>query len=488
MPLIFALRKSVPTPSSSIEQDDLTEVVYQGLSVGVGVTIIKDSLLIKEGVGITHGPIVISADRRSEPWQIVAVRTSEKEVARYAARVDFALTAVDSGDYSTALALLEDAGAHAPSTLERARSLVLMGQLASMMLNDSIGDLQALSLYHEAFRVWHDVVSTSATQGEVKTPLEQWIRDELSAEFEQYGTAYPEVASALALDPKAVRAAEALRFQKERGEPVANSPEVTAMLNSVSRRFRQYVSSDNAQTWFDAERERLARLDSKSLIEEAKQAVSRGPDEARWFAETLTIIYAGGVGDAEDHRVSMALTTASDGCTEPWRSQFKEYLRASARNLKTMRPSSDVSQEQVELTLESAHRFGLEKTAQVFQAVLATARSQNSPPTAEPLLAGPPPSAAWWTSEYLDWFLATMWNVVSHSHAECDVPSQSCQDMLMRVRPYICFDGSEKHRLFLPGLGVAKWMLLGEPKVDPYWDHAFYFGTGTHFALWQRGL
>jgi tetratricopeptide (TPR) repeat protein len=485
MPLVYALKKSVPTASAAAEAKEVTEVVYQGPRVGIGMTIVGRNLFLIESVGISRGPVVLSFRRKSTPWQIISVDGSEDDAFRYTARLDFALTAINEGDYSTALGLLEQAGVHAPSPLEKARTLIVMAGVTSLVLGNSIGALQGLSLYNEAFRTWHDAVSTAKPADASSASLEEWIKGELRAEFEQYGSAYPEVAKALALDPKSVQAAEALRFQKERGKTVAKPSEATAIFNSLYRQLRDYMSSDYARDWFEAESERLARLDSNSLMEEAKHAASRGPDEARWFAETLINLYAGGMTDSDHDGISSAVGVVADGCTEPWRSQFKEYLRTT-REIGMTRSSSD-SQAQLRVSVKSAERFGFKKTASMFQEILDTARSQVSMPV-ELRFSQPPPSAAWWTREYLDWFLPTMWTMISNSHGKCDVASPSCEDMLMSMRPYICFDGTENHRLFAPGLGLAMLMVSGEPKVDPYWDHAFYFGTGTHFALWQRGL
>jgi hypothetical protein len=484
--LIFAVKKSAPTTSSSTEQEEYLKIVYQGLSAGIGVTIVEGNVLLGVGVGVSHGAVVASINQGSTRWQLIPVKTPEQEAFRYASRLDFALTAVDGGDYSTALALLEDAGLHAPSVLEKARSLALMANLTSMVLNDSLGSLQALSLYHETYRTWANAVSEAKISGEEGGPVEEWIKGELTTWFEQYGSAYPEVARALALDPERVRTAEGLRLQRELGKPIANGSEFGTMFDSVKRGFRQYMKSDNARDWFDAERERLARLDPKSLMDEAKEAALRGPEEARWFAETLTDIYAGGLAD-ENSWIAGALARAAEGCTEPWRSQFKEFLTVTVRNLDTMRGASRDGLQQFDLSVKSSQHFGLKNTAKVLQDFASAAHSQTSKPPSW-RFDEPPPSVAWWTREYLDWFLATTWNEVTYSQGICDGPSQWCEDELMRKRPYIAADGSENHRLFAPGLGLAMWMLAGQPKIDPWWDHAFYFGIGTHFALWQDGL
>lgn len=483
MPLISALRKSVPTSSASAEQETLIEVVYQGLSAGIGVMIVDDNLLVDEGVGISHGPVVYSASRASTPWQTIYVSSSEQGAFRYAAALDFALTAASDGDYSTALASLDNAGIHAPSALERARALTIMAKLSSMVLGDSVGALQALTLDFEAYRTWRGAVSTSGVADDVSGHLAEWIKGELTTAFEQYGSAYPEVAKVLGFDSKTVREAEALRFQKERGKPIADPAVVDAMMGGLKHRLRQYLSSNNAQNWFEAERERMARLDSKALRDEAKQAVSRGPDEARWFAEMLIDSYAGGLADRDDHGISSAIQTAAEGCTEPWRSQLKDYVSISERLLSTMGASADHGRGQLALSIDSAQGFGLRRTGKVFQGILAAASSQT-PEAAGLSNVEPRPPVAWWTTEYIDWFLATMWN----SSGKCATPSPLCEQELASRREYICFDGSERHGLFAPGLGLAMWMLAGQTKIDPSWDHEFYFGTGTHFALWQRGL
>jgi tetratricopeptide (TPR) repeat protein len=483
MPLISALRKSVPMPSSSGEKQEYIKSIYQGLSTGITVTHVDRDLLLGVSVGITHGAIVALIDSASKPWDAIPVTASEQEAFRYAAQLDYGLSAAAEGDYSTALALFEEAGLHAPTALEKARSLALMAKLTAAVIGGSIGALQSLSLYNEAYRTWRDAESV-AKAGEQGETVEGWLKEELAKGFESYGSAYPEVARVLALDPKAVRAAEVIRRENDRGRPIADLSEFAAALDSVKRRLSRAMAADNAENWFDAERERLARLDSKSLIVEARQAVSRGPDEARWFAEMLMDLYAGGMGD-EKNRVSAALATAAVGCREPWRSQFGEFLSMSAGFLDTGNVGSSGSSKQLGISLKSARRFGLSNSARMIQELLSQVRSQSVGPTTA-RFDELPPSAAWWTKEYLDWFLATAWSVITHSAAACDHPSQLCEEELMERRPYICADGSEGHHLFAPGLGLAMWMLGGQPRVDPWWDHSFYFGLGTHFLLIAR--
>jgi hypothetical protein len=485
MPLSTALRKSVPSISSSTEHEELLEIVYHGLNAGIGVTAVGGDVLIGISVGLSHGPVVVALNDASKPWAAIRMNGPEQDVFRYAARLDFALTAVDSGDYSTALALLEDAGLHAPTPLEKARSLAIMAQLTSVVLSDSIGALQALSLYNATYQARAVAVSAS-DYDKTDNQLSAWIKAELVGAFEPYGSAYPEAAKSLGLDQDSVRVAEALRFQKESGRPVANWKEIAPLFNAAKQGLRKFMTADNAQTWFDAERERLARLNAKALLEEAKQAAARGPQEARWFAETVAQTYAMGMAD-DKQRISAALRRAAEGCGEPWRSQFNDYLEAGTYLADLVQATSSNTAFQNEFSLKSANHFGLRSTAAIFRELVSMKSLQTAKsPTFR--FDEPPPAVGWWTTEYLDWFIATTWSLINHSEGMCDRTSPVCEQVLMAKQPYICYDGSEKHRLFAPGIGFAVWMLLAQPKIDPWWDHAFYFGVGTHFVQWQSGL
>jgi len=481
MPLRAALRKSAPSSSSSTDHAELLEVVYQGLAAGVSVTEAEGSVLMGVSLGLTHGCLAVALDRAGKPWEAVRISGPEQDAFRYAARLDLALTVADSGDYASAMALLEDAGLHAPGQLEKARSLVLMAALTSQIVGESVGSLQALSLYNDAYQTWS---AASAPVGPQDAELASWIKDQLVAAFEPYGTAYPQVARTLSLDQRAVRSAEAYRTQTETAKGFKSWPAAAATLDAVRKRFRKFMTSDTAETWFDAERERLARLDAKTLLNEAQQAAARGPEEARWFTETVSAAYGMGTAD-EKQRVGPALERSAEACGEPWRSRFRDYFEYVDLVSDSMRQGTEDTTAQLNLSRKAAERFGFRKTATIFKSMAGATNSKDTPAFA---LAEPPPAEAWWTREYLDWFVATTWSLLGRSQGVCDRASSNCEEVLMSMQRYLCYDGSERHRLFAPGIGVSLWMLLGQPRIDPWWDHAFYFGVGTHFAQWQSGL
>jgi hypothetical protein len=393
---------------------------------------------------------------------------------------------MDDGDYSTALALLEDAGLHAPTLLEKARSLAVMAVLTSAVLGESIGALQSLSLYYETYQTWTSAVSAS-DYGKAAGSLSAWIREALAGAFTPYADAYPEAAKSLSLDQISVRSAEAARGRNDSPRPVAKWSQITSMFDDLKKDARRFAAADNAGEWFGAERERLARLDARALLDEADHAVAQGFREARWFAETLAQLYALGLAD-DKKRIYTALRRAADGCDEPWRGQLEVFLGASADLAEVIGASSadSASALQIRTSLKSARRFGLHRTAAIFGELVRLGPKTAEPPTFA--FDELPPPLAWWTTEYLDWFIATTWSLLNRPDGVCGRASPVCEQVLMAKQPYICYDTSEKHRLFAPGVGYAMWMLVAQPRVDPWWDHAFYLGIGTHFRQWQRVL
>jgi hypothetical protein len=72
-------------------------------------------------------------------------------------------------------------------------------------------------------------------------------------------------------------------------------------------------------------------------MKEARQAVLAGPEEARWYAESLRLLYGAGFADQKGS-IGEALSAATAGCDDPWRTQLQEYLRTSAEVLNNIAP------------------------------------------------------------------------------------------------------------------------------------------------------
>lgn len=489
MPLIYAVRKAAPSASSASERTQDVRIIYHGLSASVGPQGGADHLGFVETVGLTHRNILDVIGSPSNPWYAVPVGAGgEPEAFRYACRLDLGLTAVSLGDYPLALALL-DAGLHAPSAIERARALALMGKLTSIVLGGSIGELQGLSLYHDAYRIWAASLPGGPKPTKAESPVAEWLSEELEEEFTQFGTAYPEIARFLKLDRERIREAEDYRVQRNKLRPMKKPDEAAKAFGSLKKFLQKDVSSDKAEGWFDAEFERLARLGRGALAAEAKLAASRGPDEARWFAENSLAL--SGLTPDEQGAAYEATATAAGACAEPWRSQLLEYLRYQVDVTQVFPKSSGVTSlasgkalglHQLEITVASARKFNLHRVESLSQNIVTAARAESQE-SAKPVPFAPAPAASWWATDYIDWFLATAWNsLVGTLKDECNHQSSSCEEALMGMRPSLCYDGSNERRLFAPGLGFALMVLSGQRKIDPWWFHAFYFGVGVHVA------
>jgi hypothetical protein len=488
MPLINAIRKSAPSASSASAQTQEVQIMYHGLTTEVGPKGDTNNAVFVLAIGMVHRLFLDVVGSPSNPWYAIPVGAGgEPEAFRYACRLDLGLTAVSLGDYPVALALLDDAGLHAPSAIERARTLVLMGRLTSIILNGSVGELQGLSLYYDAYRIWAASPSGSPKPDNAEGPVAEWLSEELREEFAQFGTAYPEIARFLKLDRERIRLAEGSRARDQRQvlRPMKKPDELAKAFGSLKKSLQKEVGSDKAEDWFGAEFERLARLGPKQLAAEAKLAASKGPDEARWFAEKSVALSS--LTPDEQGASYEATATAAGACNEPWRSQLLEYLQHNVDVTQVFPKSAAATSQasalalglhQLDLTVASARRFKLHRVESLFQDMVSEARagSQKSAKRSPFALA---PAASWWTTDYIDWFLSTALNSIDALKDECDHQSISCEETLMKMRPWLCYDGSNERRLFAPGLGFALMSLGGQRKIDPWWFHAFYFGVGA---------
>jgi hypothetical protein len=128
MPLASAVRKVAPSPSASVDKLENVKIIYHGPSASVNV--VGPDKMIGVSLGLAHLEILNWTGPKSKPWYAVPIDGSgEPEAFRYTARLDSGLAAVEVGDYSTALALMEDAGLHSPNIREKARTLALMANV-----------------------------------------------------------------------------------------------------------------------------------------------------------------------------------------------------------------------------------------------------------------------------------------------------------------------------------------------------------------------
>jgi len=121
IPLGASVRKVAPTASASTDTIENIKIIYDGFQAAIDMRVDGTFEL---AIGPVHSPIVNWVGLTSRPWSAVPLQGStEQDTFRYVARLDRGLMAVEEGDHSTALALLEDAGLHAPNMVERARTL-----------------------------------------------------------------------------------------------------------------------------------------------------------------------------------------------------------------------------------------------------------------------------------------------------------------------------------------------------------------------------
>lgn len=148
---------------------------------------------IRFGISFSTAP-AIEADSLivdGPRWNTVRTATPTDADLLYAATLDEGLSLLAYGTPSEAMAVLELASTIAPSVVERARSLCILGDVTASMLTGFIGSLQSLSVYNAAYAT----VLPLLAEGKKELPADpalDWAIARLISVYEAPFGRYPE--------------------------------------------------------------------------------------------------------------------------------------------------------------------------------------------------------------------------------------------------------------------------------------------------------
>lgn len=361
-------------------------------------------------------------------WQAIDCgQQVEDEEFQYAALLDYALTAASVGKMEEALSALFAGGSVVPSRVESVRLTTLLAHWSRYCFGGTFGELQSLSYYREAVAALQDSIDKRDFEhSEHNQHLLKWADRKL---LNRIGRDEKFFADEL----------EKLGWWIERREHLSFEVLEPNDLEFAFELYKKTASALVNRGFYGPYIARLLKMNTKDFYTESVRA-SRNSEIARLFFETslmrLLTTFSHSKGEREVFFDSFE--RAADATPSKWRPRYQEIFR-KAKSLFLFRINAE---EDIPLTPKELRILNLQKLANLWELLKKDPDYCPSIPR--------PPKTAWWTCEYIDWFMYTFFVTLYCSDENNVQRPVNRIDIRLLTR-----DNGGQGRLFLPGLALA---------------------------------